>query len=158
MRSQDQPAARGSNADAHANWEARLRGIVPFLARFEAPDFQFGEWEGSKSTQPGVIQMPYYTLSDEAEAFVRAAAGNGWVVAGFDWPKWLQTPEATRLRDDEGALATASPDELACLLTACIRSDRFNEGSLAGAYESGLLTRILRRAATLLNELASSDE
>jgi hypothetical protein len=30
-----------------------------------------------------------------------------------------------------------------------VRSDRFTEGSLAGAFESGLLTAILRRAKAL---------
>ena len=40
------------------------------------------------------------------------------------------------------------------LLTAIIRSDRFTEGSIAGAFESGLLARIARRAASLLEEQA----
>jgi uncharacterized protein DUF6508 len=43
-------------------------------------------------------------------------------------------------------------DQLAWLLTAIIRSDRFVEGSIAGAFESGLLARIARRAAVLLAE------
>jgi hypothetical protein len=47
----------------------------------------------------------------------------------------------------------ASPDDLARLLTAIVRSDRFVEGSLVGAFESGLLTRIAQRAAALLAEM-----
>jgi hypothetical protein len=47
-----------------------------------------------------------------------------------------------------GAIAT--PDQLTELLTAIIRSDRFVEGSIAGAFDSGLLGRIACRAAVLL--------
>jgi hypothetical protein len=36
------------------------------------------------------------------------------------------------------------------LLTAIVRSDRFVEGSIEGAFESGLLAAICRRAAVLL--------
>jgi len=35
------------------------------------------------------------------------------------------------------------------LLTTIIRGDRFSEGELAGAYESGMLRAIVRRAAEL---------
>jgi hypothetical protein len=36
------------------------------------------------------------------------------------------------------------------MITAIVRSDRFVEGSMAGAFESGLLAAISRRAAALL--------
>lgn len=39
-------------------------------------------------------------------------------------------------------------------LTAIVRGDRFNEGLLLDAFQSGLLARIARRAAALLAELA----
>jgi hypothetical protein len=57
------------------------------------------------------------------------------------------------LKDDPEATAAATPDQLARLLTAIVRSDRFVEGSIAGAFDSGLLARIARRAAALLAEL-----
>ena len=65
-------------------------------------------------------------------------------------PAWLETPRGRALAWDRDALATATPDELRKLLTAIVRSDRFTEGSFAGAYESGLLLAIARRAAKLL--------
>ena len=52
-------------------------------------------------------------------------------------------------------MRTATADDLARLLTAIVRSDRFSEGSINGAFESGLLARIARRAATLLAAEAS---
>ena len=74
------------------------------------------------------------------------AAGSSWASI---WGTWLQTPEGKALSDGQAALADASPDQQAWLLTAIVRSDRFVEGSLAGAFESGLLSRIARRAAVL---------
>jgi hypothetical protein len=65
---------------------------------------------------------------------------------------WLRTGEGRALRDRPEALDTASPDDLARLLTAIVRSDRFVEGSMVGAFESGLLASIARRAVVLLAE------
>ena len=130
----------------------RLRAIADFLPIFEAPGFQFGHWTASVETAPRMFTAGYYTLGDDAMAFVKAAAAHGWVVFGFDWMAWAPTPEAQQLVHDETAMAQATPDQLAHLLTTCIRSDRFSEGALGEAFDSGLLTRILRRAAMLLGE------
>ena len=67
----------------------------------------------------------------------------------FDWPTWAQTPEAQRLRDDSEAIQQATVLDLARLLTVVIRSDRFAEGAVAEAVESGLVTAVLRRIAQL---------
>ena len=72
------------------------------------------------------------------------------MIAGFDWMTWMQGDEGQALRDRPDALATATPEQLARLVTAIIRSDQFVEGSIVGAFESGLLTRIAKRAAALL--------
>lgn len=131
----------------------RLRGLAAFLPLFEEPGFTFGQWSEVKKTEPGVITLPFFTLSNTADAFVRAAHDLEWVRHDFDWPKWMQTTEARRLRDKEDALASATSDQLARLLTVVIRQERFCEGSLASAYDSGLLTGILRRAAALESEI-----
>lgn len=78
------------------------------------------------------------------------------MIDGFDWRTWLAGPAGARLRDDRAALAEATPEDLARLLTAIVRSDRFVEGSIAGAFESGLLTAIARRAARLIAEAPAS--
>ena len=80
------------------------------------------------------------------------AAIAGWIVTGFDWRSWLDTDRGRALANDPDAVATATADELGWLLTAIVRSDRFVEGSIEGAFESGLLARIARRAAALQAE------
>jgi hypothetical protein len=103
---------------------------------------------------PGKKSLPHSVLSPEAENFVRAAYQHGWVLGlEFDWGQWMVTQEAERLRDGPKALCTATPEQLAELLTVLIRQDRFVEGALQSAFETGLLTRILERAASILAEL-----
>jgi hypothetical protein len=123
----------------------RLRRLAAHLPAFESPDFSFGEWEPTWTDAEGRTSMPWYRFSPAARAFLRDA---GALMEPFDWPAWLRTPEGDRLRDP-AAVAGASEADLGRLLTAIVRSDRFTEGSLAGAFESGLLTAILRRAKAL---------
>lgn len=88
--------------------------------------------------------MGYYEFSPQAVAFLNACP-----IEVFAWPEWARTDEAQRLYRDRAALAQATPDQLVKLLTGLIRSDRFSEGTLAEAFESGLLTAIARRAREL---------
>ncbi len=132
----------------------RLQGLSSFLPSFEEPSFVFGLWEQPKDLEPGVVSLPYYIMSETVEAFLRAAYDLGWVQQDFDWSEWKETPEALCLRDEEDSLASASPDQLAHLLTVVIRQERFCEGALDSAYQSGLLTRILRRVSKLESEIA----
>ena len=130
---------------------ARLQSLADLVPILEAPDADFGHWDDSP-TVAGTEHLPWFVFGPTADAF-RAAVGRGvWMIVGFDWMRWLETGEGQALRDDPAAVATASADQLAMLLTAIIRSDRFVEGSMAGAFESGLLSRIARRAAALLAE------
>ena len=123
--------------------------LASFADDFAHPPGPYGEWRGGERDSRGVIQMPWVEYADWLDRFVRACSSGGWVRPDVDWPRWIQTPDAERLRTDPEALANASVRDLACLLTAIIRSDRFNEGSILGACESGLIERITRRAAEL---------
>ena len=96
--------------------------------------------------------MPFYSHSDDASDFVEVCYRTKWVQP-FDWSEWMGSPEAINLRDDAAAMECASAELLQKLLqkllTVVIRQDRFADGALASAFESGLLVRILRRAAVL---------
>jgi len=93
--------------------------------------------------------MPWYELSPAAESYLRAVGESGMMLTDFDWPSWASTPEAKALHGDREVLAHATPDQLAMLLTALIREDRFNEGALGDSFESGIMTAIARRAKEL---------
>jgi hypothetical protein len=127
----------------------RIEILARALPIVEAPDFEAGQWHDSERQADGVWTMPWYELSPAAEAFLRAVGEAGMMLTGFDWPSWAQTPEAKTLHGDRDALAHATPDELAMLLTALIREDRFNEGALGDSFQSGIMTAIARRAKDL---------
>jgi hypothetical protein len=130
----------------------RLLALAAFLPLFEEPGFVFGFWHGGEQVSPGVLAIPYFSLGATASSFVHMAYDQGWVLTDFNWPAWKGTEEAITLRDNPAALEKASPDQLAKLLTVVIRQDRFAEGALNSAFESGLLTAIARRAAALVEQ------
>jgi len=126
----------------------RLRALARYEAIFAGPDFTFGHWVEPTPDEEGVIQVGWYAYSEAAEAFIEEAYALEWVV-DFDWIKWAASPKGRRLLADPGLVAHASAADLARLLTVFIRGDRFSEGELAGAYQSGMLRAIVRRAAEL---------
>lgn len=134
--------------DAGADLQQNLPAIAAFLPVFEAPAFRFGYFK-QESAESGIIELPYVTLSGEASAFVETAYRTGFVLS-FDWLKWAGTKEARRLRDQPSVLAAATVEQLAKLLTVVVRQDRFIEGELLAAFDSGHLTAIVRRAAALI--------
>jgi len=125
----------------------RLAAIAEFLPLFEAPDFQFGEWDNT----PG--HMPYFMLSAEALQFVHAASANGWVTPRVAWVEWKDTPHAQQFATDISNISHATAWDLECLLTTLIRQNRFVEGALASAFESGMLTAIVHRAGEFWREV-----
>jgi len=126
----------------------RLRMLARHLPAFAAPGFSFGAWVPSQTAAGGVIHLGWYEPSPAAEAFLADVRAAGWVTA-FDWMAWLAGPDGQALASDPAAVASAGPDELGRLLTAYVRGERFGEGTLATAFETGMLTAILRRAAAL---------
>ena len=133
-----------------------LRSLAGFLDRLSAPRFSAGEWVSPRETPDGIRQMPYVTLSEPAQEFLEAAYERGWLNVDFDWPEWSQSERAERLREDPAALASAESEDLSRLLTVCIRQDRFAEGALLEAFDSGLILRIVQRANAILVEEGTS--
>jgi len=123
--------------------------LARFAPIFTAPGFKFAAWRREPPDVSGILHLPYSEPSGEADAFVKAAYDLGWVKQ-FDWSAWAATPEGKRLTESPDLVASATHDQLAKLLTVYIRGERFNEGALNSAFESGLLTAIVKRAEALL--------
>jgi len=126
-----------------------IAALVEFIPVLESPHFVAGEWRGGQKDADGVIHMPWFELSVDALAFSRTLGKHGWIVV-FDWMSW--TGDARRLVETDG-LERADLLTLRKLLTLLVRRDRFVEGSLGEAFESGLVVRILYR----LRALAADD-
>jgi hypothetical protein len=133
----------------------QLHALAQFLPVFEADGFEFGHWVYPPPETANVLVMGHYSLSSPADAFVQIAYKAGWVLPHFDRGEWCVTDEAAELRDNRKVLAAATPEQLAKLLTVIIRQERFCEGVVESAYEAGLLTAVIRRAAQLERERGS---
>jgi hypothetical protein len=126
----------------------RLSALAAFLPVLSAPAFLAGEWIGAEQ-QGDAIVMGSFELGPGAKRFLQTAYDYGWVI-DFDWPAWNRTEEAQALYHDPDVLAHASIIQLAKLLTARIRIDRFCDGALAADFKSGLMMSVAERATALL--------
>ena len=127
----------------------QLQSLADFWPVFANPKFVY-ETQDEVKEKKGLITMPSSSLSPEAKAFNKMIYQEGWVLDGFEWPEWAQTDEFKDLFSKPEALGKASADQLAKLLTALVRKERFCEGTMASACSDGLLARITERAGMLL--------
>lgn len=140
----------------------RLEVMVDLLPAMERPG---ATWKGPDLVAEGYIKPwpgieklhdPPDQQAPEAPcplvyAYLSRAYNYGWVISDFVWHDW---PEGQRINDPDALewIAAADATLLAKILTACSRSDRFCEGTLEAAFESGLLTAIFRRMKVLLEQ------
>jgi hypothetical protein len=127
---------------------AALRRLGAWADRFADPAFSIGTWTPSRTDDDGVTHLGWFNISELGQAFVSEMYELDWV-HGFDWKHWLATRDGQHLTRHPEAVAAASSDDLGKLLTAIIRSERFGDGQIEGAFESGRLLAIARRAQEL---------
>lgn len=133
----------------------RLSQLAAFGSRLSDPQASFGRWRGGNAVEgeENVITSPWFEHSDLANQLSGMLDRSGWVLQNFDWIRWARTREGKALLSDRGAIAAADIDQLAKLLTALVRGERFGEGTLAAAFGDGLLLAAAERAGRLLQEL-----
>lgn len=125
-----------------------LKTLAPWAADFNNRDFSFGRWAGGENVD-GVIQSANFAFSDAAQDFLSAVSDGHWVRPEINWSGETERAEFYRLRDDPDAIACASVEQIAHLLTTLVRGDRFNEGMLAKAFNDGILRQTLDRVQAL---------
>ncbi len=93
--------------------------------------------------------MPWFDHGLDASRFINVVNDFAFKFPEFDWPKWAETADGRILRNDPTAVANANAHQLAKLSIAIVRADKFSEGTLAQAFESGLIRAITNRAAAI---------
>jgi hypothetical protein len=135
--------------DEDAALLARTQPLLEFLDAFPA-GVEPGEWKGGERDAEGVIHMPYFEPNETLNRFTGAVGSNGWLIVA-DWAPWVEAASAGT--QNPSRFETATPEELAQSLTVYIRRNRFYDGTLAGAAQSGALAAIVRRMAALAEEI-----
>ena len=102
----------------------RLETLAKYRPIFTGPGFSFATFVSPKESDDGVITMGWASFGPEADSFLKDASDYGWV-QGTDWLEWSKTREAEDLCSKPEALAAAGINDLAKLITARFRADRF---------------------------------
>jgi ADP-ribosylglycohydrolase len=144
------PASDYEEDEAPAVSREDIDALLDYLPLIQAPDFTPGRMEGGEQRPDGAFTMPYYVMSEDAAALVRALAGAGFVFP-YDWPGWMQA-KGRELMNPQGIASAYLPD-LQRLVTAVVRQDRFVEGAIGSAFEHGFFVRVLKRLKELREEM-----
>ena len=102
---------------------------------------KFGELRGGEEVEKGVFQLPYYVQNDIVSNFTEIVYEMP-IAINFDWGSWYEGREMLKEKDfdfDSVDIPTKCK-----LITAIIRSDRFCDGVLVDAFNSGIMLKILK--------------
>ena len=111
------------------------------LADGLSPEKQEVRWDGGGTNEEGVITLSHPVYSETVHAIVESLYELG-VIVSFNWPEWHQT---STLFPDATGLMEAPVADAARLATTVVRGERFGDGAIQQAIESGALLAILNR-------------
>jgi hypothetical protein len=101
----------------------------------------FGEWPGGDKNAQGVFTLPYCAPAPVVSRFLKAVYGIP-IIIDFDWISWDEGRKIAR--DHDFDFDTVDLQTKCKLITAIVRNDRFCEGALVSAFDTGLILRILK--------------
>lgn len=128
---------------------ATLRNIAAFAPILAAPDFVTGAWTEPQRSAEGAITMSWFQLSEPAAAFVAAIIREDVAVHYRKPVDDAARSTMIHMVENPAALTDADVEQIGWILTYLLRADRFSEGSLAQAFDTGLMRAIAERAAVL---------
>lgn len=129
----------------HKSWKPLLN-LIPKIEN----TWNFDDWEKGEKNEEGVIQFPYFIPADVVSRFLKIVYSIPIIIA-FDWGVWNEgrkIANAPNFNFDNADLVTKCK-----LITALVRNDRFCDGALASAFESGLILKILKSIENQVNTL-----
>lgn len=100
------------------------------------------EWRGGERTANGSIQMPWVHDVDAVRAARDWLDRHRLVTPLADWTSSWYEP---RRFPDAPSVEEMSAGDAVRLATSIVRADRFSEGTIAGALDSGVLPAVLVR-------------
>jgi len=124
------------NSYTKEQWKPLL-DLIPIIENTE----KFGKVGGGEKGEEGVFKMPYSIPSEIVVRFEEIVYQIPTII-NFDWSEWGEGREMLNNKDidfDSFDIPTKCK-----MITAIVRNDRFCEGALVGAFESGLILRLLK--------------
>ena len=124
------------NALTQQDWQPLL-ALIPEIENIA----KAGEWKGGEKNPDGSISMPRFEGAPVFHKFLNAIYSIP-IIINFDWGAWKEGQQIANNADfDFDTLDLVTKCKL---ITAIVRNDRFCEGALVSAFESGLILKILK--------------
>ena len=124
------------NGYSKNDWKSLL-DLIPEIERTH----DFGEMKGGEKNEEGIIIMPYWVESSIVSRFHQLVYDLP-IVINFDWGSWN---EGRKIVNDKNFNFDSIDILTKCkIITAIVRNDRFCDGALVSAFESGLILKILK--------------
>ena len=131
----EQNCAEKINAYTRQDWQP-LFELIPKIENTSI----FGELIVQKG-KDRAINLPYYVPAPIVSQFLEVVYAIP-IIISFNWPEW---DEGRKMASDKNFDFDSTDLVKKCkLITAIVRNDRFNEGALISAFESGLILKILK--------------
>jgi len=132
------------NALAYRDWQPLL-ALIPEIENTS----KFGEWSGRYKNEEGIIRLPYCVPTSIVSQFLEIVYAIP-IIISFDWGAW---DEGRRIASDVNFDFDTIDLVTKCkLITAIVRNDRFCEGALVSAFESGLILRLIKSIEKEVNK------
>lgn len=118
----------------------KWKPLLDLIPEIEAAE-EFGKWKGGEEVEKDVFQMPYVVGASIVDRFLDIVYEIP-VMIGFDWGSW---DEGRKIVSDKDFDYNTVDIPTKCkVITAIVRNDRFCEGRLVGAFEEGLILKLLK--------------
>ncbi len=132
------------NALTYRDWQPLL-AVIPKIENTS----KFGEWSGRDKDEEGIIHLPYCVPTSVVSQFLEIVYAIP-IIISFDWGAW---DEGRKIASDEDFDFDTIDLVTKCkLITAIVRNDRFCEGALVSAFESGLILRLIKSIEKEVNK------
>jgi len=124
------------NGFSKIDWKPLL-DLIPEIEKTN----NFGEMKSGEKNEEGIIIMPNWVESTIVSRFHQIVYDLP-IVISFDWGSWK---EGRKIVNDKNFNFDSIDIPTKCkIITAIVRNDRFCDGALVSAFESGLILKILK--------------
>jgi len=124
------------NGFSSSDWKPIL-DLIPEIEQTST----FGEMKGGEKNAEGIIVIPCLTESSVVSRFHKIVYDMP-IIIDFDWGSWHEGREMAR--DENFDFNSVDIPTKCKIITAIVRNDRFCEGALVSAFESGIILKILK--------------
>lgn len=118
--------------------------LASLVARIQAHERSFGERIPPRQIAENRVVMGYSVTGELVDEVYKFLYAQGLVLAGFEWVNW-EDGRALLNGENSPSISDLTVEETLGLITSIVRGDRFSEGALLSAFDSGTMPKLLAR-------------